>query len=359
MPKPKNIKQPQISLIIPCYNIENYIDACLHSVMVQKNIKRCEIICVDDGSVDCTSKKLAKYANKYPKTVRLISNRTNFGVSNARNLALNEAQGSTIMFLDGDDTIGGRPDNKLDTYYLEAFYEMLMNNPGHAMVVGNILVTDQAKNAPVYNQRFDKLFSTSTKKVIDSNRALDFLDTRISSCATLYRANVINDNNLRFMPGLTYFEDAHFITTYAITSAKTYKHMLTTVPDSSFYMYRRRADSAMTKLSRHAEKFMRRLERTQNRMAYYSQLLYRVRDLLGEDSHIYNIVAHRLTQTTKQIKEYSEVADTVSYKVLYDYLPYSCVGCIKNRCGICEHNNELLSSAERCKRILLEKVNKR
>ncbi|MDR1338131.1 MAG: glycosyltransferase family 2 protein [Rickettsiales bacterium] len=351
--------QPDISVIIPCYNISNYIDDCLHSVLSQKNIKKQEIICVNDGSVDCTGKKLEKYSKKYPKIVKVLGDKNNLGVSKARNYGIDNATGKNIMFLDGDDTIGGVPDRRLDTHYLESFLDVLNTNPNCGMAVGNMLVTSQTNNYPVYNQRFNKLFEKSSDKVVDYNRAIDFLDNRISSCAALYRSDVIRENEIRFLPELTYFEDANFITTYAIASVKKYKIMLKTVPNGSFYMYRRRADSAMTKLSRHSEKFMRRLERTQNRMSYYSNLLFQVRGLLGENSHIYNIVAHRLAQTAKQIREYSVVSDKTSYDVLFDYLPHSCVGCMKNRCGGCENGGELLSSAERARRILLLKQKKR
>lgn len=350
----KQNNKPDISIIIPCYDTESYIDACLDSVLCQKNIRNCEVICIDDNSSDSTYKKLQKTANKYPRIVKVIKNNQNLGVSSTRNVGISKATGNGIMFLDSDDAIGCKPESKIiDTHYLENFQETLSYNPFASMAVGNIVVTAQKNGDIIFNHRFNNLFKYSEKKGIDFNTALDFLDERISSCAVLFRNKLIQDFNIRFMPQLMYFEDANFVTRYAIASINEYKKILTKVPDYSFYMYRRRANSAMTKLSQHSEKYMRRFERTQNKMVYYSMLLLQCNELSGANSHIYNIVAHRFTNTIKQIKKYMQDSDKMSYENLLKLIPKKCTGCIKNRCSDCENNNDLMNMAEFCKNSLL------
>lgn len=350
----KNSRQPDISVIIPCYNVGKYIDECVDSVMVQKNIKKCEIICVNDGSSDDTLKRLTKFERKYPTVVKVVNKRHNQGVSMARNDGIAKSTGKEIMFLDGDDYIGGQISDVIDTHYLEAFHDTLSRNPLSGMAVGNILVANQTKSCPIFNDRFDKLFKYQSKNKIGHSRTLDFLDTRISSCAILFRKNVIRNNNLLFSPELTYFEDANFVTSYAIASTSEYRDMLSIVPNFSFYIYRRRPDSAMTKLSRHSEKYMRRLERTKDQMIHYSLLLLRVHGLLGDDSHIYNILAHRASRIAKNIRGYAKACDADAYEALSKYLPHKCAGCMENRCQACKNNSELLRRAEMCKMKLFD-----
>lgn len=88
---------PKVSVIIPAYNCEKYIDKCLESVFAQ-NYPNLEVIVINDGSTDATVEHLKKYEDK----IRLITTE-NGGSSKARNIGLENAQGDFIMFLDADD----------------------------------------------------------------------------------------------------------------------------------------------------------------------------------------------------------------------------------------------------------------
>jgi glycosyltransferase involved in cell wall biosynthesis len=88
---------PKISVIIPCFNAEQYIVAAVHSVLAQ-NWPNLEIVVVDDGSSDHSAELVR---NTFPE-VRLIQ-QTNQGVAAARNNGLTQAQGDWIAFLDADD----------------------------------------------------------------------------------------------------------------------------------------------------------------------------------------------------------------------------------------------------------------
>ncbi len=88
------------SVIIPVYNVENYLSKCLDSVTCQ-TFADIEIICVNDGSTDESLSILEKYAQN-DKRIRVI-NKENHGVSAARNDGISVANGEFIMFLDADD----------------------------------------------------------------------------------------------------------------------------------------------------------------------------------------------------------------------------------------------------------------
>ena len=89
-----------LSVIIPAYNAEKYITRCLDSVFQSKSLKL-ECVVINDGSVDKTEEILKKYSQK-EKRLRFKSI-SNGGVSNARNVGINEAKGKKIIFLDADD----------------------------------------------------------------------------------------------------------------------------------------------------------------------------------------------------------------------------------------------------------------
>ena len=93
---------PLISIIVPCYNIEKYISKTLESVRNQ-TFQNFEIILIDDGSKDNTGKILDDY-NKKDKRIKVI-HKINEGVSQARNIGIENAVGEYIYFLDGDDLI--------------------------------------------------------------------------------------------------------------------------------------------------------------------------------------------------------------------------------------------------------------
>ncbi len=96
------MQQKTVSLIIPVYNIASYLPACLDSVLAQTHVDL-EVICVNDGSADDSGVILDEYAKRDAR-VKVI-HKENGGVSAARNDALDQATGSYIGFVDGDDEI--------------------------------------------------------------------------------------------------------------------------------------------------------------------------------------------------------------------------------------------------------------
>ena len=99
-PKPRKGPKTPLTFIVTAYNIEDYIDRALSSV-VDQGVEGAEIIVIDDGSTDRTLHKIATFLKGEPKA-RLIS-QVNAGPGAARNVALAEASGDYVLFLDGDD----------------------------------------------------------------------------------------------------------------------------------------------------------------------------------------------------------------------------------------------------------------
>ena len=94
---------PKVSLIIPVYNVENYIEKCLNSV-VNQTLKDMEVIIVNDGSKDLSKQKIQKYLEKYPWIKYL--EKENGGLSDARNYGMPYATGKYIAFLEyREDTV--------------------------------------------------------------------------------------------------------------------------------------------------------------------------------------------------------------------------------------------------------------
>ena len=93
----------KISVIVPVYNAEKFIDKCIESV-INQTYKEIELILVNDGSKDNSLKILQKYEKQYPKMIKVF-NQTNKGVGAARNLGIKHVTGKYIFFLDSDDWI--------------------------------------------------------------------------------------------------------------------------------------------------------------------------------------------------------------------------------------------------------------
>lgn len=93
----------KVSLIVPVYNTEKYLEKCLQS-LVNQTLKEIEVIVVNDGSTDNSIVIAERFEKEYPKIVKILS-KTNGGLGSARNFGLKHAKGKYIMFVDSDDSI--------------------------------------------------------------------------------------------------------------------------------------------------------------------------------------------------------------------------------------------------------------
>lgn len=107
----------KISIIVPVYNVEEYLERCLNS-LVNQTMEEIEIIVVNDGTKDNSQEIINKYQHEHNNIVSYI--KENGGLSDARNYGLNRAKGEYIMFVDSDDFI--------ETRSCEELYEKISNN---------------------------------------------------------------------------------------------------------------------------------------------------------------------------------------------------------------------------------------
>lgn len=113
----------KISILIPVYNVESYLEECLNSVIHQTE-KDLEIICVDDASTDNSLQILKEYA-KYDKRIKIISHSQNQGLCKTRKDAVLIAKGEYIMFLDSDDYLSLNACQELYTNIIEQNVDFL------------------------------------------------------------------------------------------------------------------------------------------------------------------------------------------------------------------------------------------
>lgn len=120
----------KLSVIVPVYNVEKYIDKCLKS-LISQNIKDFEIIVVNDGSTDKSQSIIDKYVKKYPKLIKSYI-KQNTGVSDTRNYGIAKSTGDYVTFLDSDDYVENNiyeimlkkaKENNFDMVVCDLYYE--------------------------------------------------------------------------------------------------------------------------------------------------------------------------------------------------------------------------------------------
>ncbi len=203
--------KPLISIIIPVYNIENYISKCLDSVLAQ-TYENIEVICVNDQSPDGSRAILGDYAQKDSR-IKIID-KQNEGVSLARNAALEVASGEYIMFVDGDDWI--------DVDACQVSLETAMNTNTDAVLFGYVREFENASLEKHIFSEAEIIFDKDDCKNILCRRMAGPLGEELGTpenadalstiWGKLYRADLIKNNNIIFkdIRKIGTFEDGLF-----------------------------------------------------------------------------------------------------------------------------------------------------
>lgn len=184
----------KISIVVPIYNAEKFLDKCIQSVLNQ-SYQNFELILVNDGSTDNSLRIIEKY-NKEER-IKLI-NKKNTGVSDTRNIGIENATGNLMTFLDSDDYF--------DENYL---YEMVteLNKHNCELVISGLTYRDE-------NYRFIKkqLYTNKTTKIVLNDIIKEMVNTLyFSSCyKMLFKKNILEEKQIRFNTNLKYGEDTLF-----------------------------------------------------------------------------------------------------------------------------------------------------
>ncbi len=220
------MQNPKVSVIVPIYNVEKYIDKCL-STLKNQSFRDFEVLLINDETPDNSMQIAEKYASDDSRF--LIFSKKNGGLSDTRNFGIEHSRGEFIVFVDSDDY--------LHEDYLKTMYEDCINNNADMAYCRFKHAVDKTKI---------KIFSINPKKsVIERDKALDMLirDNRMHSYAwnKMYRRTLFTDNNIRYP--IIYFEDV-------ATSARVLFHAnKIAVTDKNLYYYVRRSGSIMSTMN--------------------------------------------------------------------------------------------------------------
>lgn len=196
----------KLSVIIPCYNVEKYIEHTLNSIIFQVS-EWCEIILINDGSKDGTLGLLERYESMYPHLIRVYTI-PNSGVSAARNLGISIAVGKYVYLIDGDDFV---EDNVLEPWVL--FMDV---NTLDICFSGYREIDFCSKN----------IIYSKLNQLMGIKKGNDILELRLRKkiwlCTgnVIYNSSLISENNIKYNNKLSYGEDAEFIGTCLFYAGK-------------------------------------------------------------------------------------------------------------------------------------------
>ena len=186
-----------VSVIVPVYNAEKWLKKCISSIMKQ-SYKNIEIILIDDGSKD-RSLKICQQYEKIDSRITVMS-KDNGGVSSARNIGLDYANGSFVTFVDSDDFL---PLNSLQKMYSK----MVESNADFCM--GRIMYISALKNCPNNLVRDRQCRRKDTVLFSDFINGMD-----TGPCGKMYKLSTIKQNKISFDETVQQGEDTLFLYEY-------------------------------------------------------------------------------------------------------------------------------------------------
>lgn len=210
-----------ISVIVPVYNVEKYLEKCICNILCQ-TYSEIEVILVNDGSSD-KSEGICTHFSKIDNRIRVI-HIPNSGVSNARNIGIEHARGKYIHFIDSDDFI--------NETLIEDLYSALQTNNSDFVMCGYYKIRDNNEGREI---------KTAFKCAPYSGVINGFLENIISyfyppilqgPCWKLFKRDIILKNKIEFNKNMNFGEDTDFVLRY-LRNCET-----VTCVDISPYYYR-------------------------------------------------------------------------------------------------------------------------
>ncbi|WP_157159381.1 glycosyltransferase family 2 protein [Brachyspira pilosicoli] len=232
----------RVSVIVPIYNVEDYLRECLDSI-INQTLKDIEILCIDDCGTDNSINILEEYSKKDDR-IKIISHKENKGLGPARNTGIKESKGEYISFIDSDDYVS------MD--YLENLYNTAKKYNTDVVNTINIKKNLDNKlylydiNINNYISIFQKFFKKNHFEGISNANIKDERENTkyypfIVAWNKLYRRTFLLDNDLFFMDIKKGSEDEDFYQRLLLNSPSiSYNH-------NSIYYYRVRTSSLTEK----------------------------------------------------------------------------------------------------------------
>ena len=249
--------QIHVSIIIPVYNVQEYLAVCLDSV-INQTIKNKEIILINDGSTDRSYEILKEYKERYPEII--IINQENKGISDTRNAGLKAARGEYLAFVDSDDFI--------ELNMFEKMYKAAIRENADIVICNYILYKERSDRQNCNNQKIEGI---NKEGHIDKVEALEmFLLNDIKGYAwnKLHKRELFLENKIKF-PDFVVCEDTPVGFLLLACSSKIYSMM------EPLYYYRQRESSLTRTFS---------IKSMQDMM----DGCYIMRDIITKNSLLYN-----------------------------------------------------------------------
>ncbi len=234
---------PKISVILPIFNVEDYLEETLNSLLNQSMIEDIEVLMVDDGSTDNSRYIIENYSLDYDNFHAF--HKDNEGQGIARNFALKKAKGEYIHFLDSDDYI------LFDAY--ETLYDLAIKNDSD-IIIGNVLRFGDCNlwSDPLFKNSFSDINHDIKSTTLKQFPSL-LWDTSTSN--KLYKKEFLQKNNIKFPDKKIFFEDL-------IVSLEAYiKADSIYISNYIFYYWRYRSKkTSVTQQHKEIKNFYDRLE---------------------------------------------------------------------------------------------------
>lgn len=180
-----------ITVVVPVYNVENYISQCVNSI-INQTYYNLQIILIDDGSTDLSGKICEEFVKKDNRVICI--HQKNGGLAKARNTGIENAKGSYISFIDSDDYI--------NTKMIESLYNSIIKYNSQISVCNGTSFYQGSKT-------YHRISASKTNKCISGNKGLcEIIDNWISACNKLYNHDIFD--HLRFKEGCVN-EDCYFM----------------------------------------------------------------------------------------------------------------------------------------------------
>ena len=219
----KNNVKPKVSVIVPVYNVEKYIEKCLVS-LINQTYKNCEFIFVNDGSKDNSCKIINDIKSKISDNRIKIISQENAGVSAARNRGLEESTGEYIVFVDADDFLAKD--------FVEYMVTLILKYD-----------SDFAYSIENFKKRGEEQESELFDKMITSNESVALLlglRVTVGCWNKIYKKKLLVDNDIKFFTDLFYGEGLSFIIRVSQATSKI------AIGNKKVYYYRKNNENSAT-----------------------------------------------------------------------------------------------------------------
>ena len=246
----------KISVIVPVYNVENYLEKCLNS-LVNQTLEEIEILVINDGSTDDSQKIIDEFQKKFPQKIKAFS-KENGGLSDARNFGIDRATGEFLAFVDSDDYVS--------EVMMEEMHHLAIKNNAE-MVICNLQKVDE--NGKV-TQKLTQIPNLTEEIDLEKNFSV-FSDISYFACNKIFKRELFEGK--RFQKGM-HFEDIELIPQILLqckTVAKT---------DAFHYQYLERSNSISKSHTERGLDILKAVESVENAFAN-SEYSKRKKELKG------------------------------------------------------------------------------